>query len=251
MLHNVLEEKKIIMLDPNSVVPLYEQAANELRKDINTGIFTAGSRLPKEEKLAENYGISRITIRHAIDQLVKEGLVERKQGKGTFVTQLPMHKDFKRSGVSFTELCEANGKKAYAKTLLVAIEVPTDPHIINWLKLSEGEEVVRIKRLRLADDTPCVVEDNYFPKEFSYLMSVDLNNHSLYQYLREEKHLEIITGEMTMKIVRAQTAIAKLLDVPRNTPLLETWGVIYQGNGKVLHVCNQIGYGENFEFVVR
>jgi GntR family transcriptional regulator len=239
------------MLDPNNIVPLYEQAANALREDMRKGVFHSGNRLPTESDLAEKYGISRITIRHAIDKLVKEGLVERKQGKGTFVTQPLMHKDFKRSGVSFTELCAANGKKASAKTILTAIEVPENQHVIKWLNLNQGEEILRIKRLRYADGVPCVIEDNYFPKEFSYLMSVNLNDISLYQYLREERHIDIVTGEMILKIVRADTGIAKLLQVTRNTPLLETWGVVYQGNGEVLHVCNQIGYGENFEFIVR
>ena len=68
---------------------------------------------------------------------------------------------------------------------------------------------------------------------------------------REEKGFDIITGEVILRIVRADAKIARMLDVSRNTPLLGTWGRVFRGDGQLLHVCNQIGYGENFEFIVR
>ena len=73
------------IIDYNSVIPLYEQVANALRADIQGGAFDATKRLPTEEELAEKYGISRITVRRAVGDLVEEGLVEKKQGKGTFI----------------------------------------------------------------------------------------------------------------------------------------------------------------------
>ena len=97
------------MIDYNSVIPLYEQVANALRGDIQGGAFDATKRLPTEEELAEKYGISRITVRRAVGDLVEEGLVEKKQGKGTFIRAPKMHKDMNRSGMSFTELCAVNG----------------------------------------------------------------------------------------------------------------------------------------------
>ena len=92
------------IIDYNSVIPLYEQVANALRADIQGGAFDATKRLPTEEELAEKYGISRITVRRAVGDLVEEGLVEKKQGKGTFIRTPKMHKDMNRSGMSFTEL---------------------------------------------------------------------------------------------------------------------------------------------------
>ena len=65
------------------------------------------------------------------------------------------------------------------------------------------------------------------------------------------KGFEIITGEVILRIVRADAKIARMLDVSRNTPLLGTWGKVFSSDGQLLHVCNQIGYGENFEFIVR
>ena len=99
------------IIDYNSVIPLYEQVASALRADIQGGAFDATKRLPTEEELAEKYGISRITVRRAVGDLVEEGLVEKKQGKGTFIRTPKMHKDMNRSGMSFTELCAVNGRK--------------------------------------------------------------------------------------------------------------------------------------------
>ena len=119
------------------------------------------------------------------------------------------------------------------------------------MDLKPGDEVLFIKRLRFMDDEPCVIEENYFPKQYSFLLSMDLEHDSLYRYLREEKGFEIITGEVILRIMRADAKIARMLDVSRNTPLLGTWGKVFSSDGQLLHVCNQIGYGENFEFIVR
>ena len=242
---------EVLMLDSNSIVPLYEQAAEALRRDIRNGVYDAKYRLPTEEDLSAKYGISRITVRHALTELVREGLVERKQGKGTFICRPTMHKDLKRSGVSFTELCESNGKRAGAKLLAGGIETISNPRVAEWLGLNIGDEVLRIKRIRYADDVPCVIEDNYFPPSFRDLLSIDLDHDSIYQWLREKRGINIVTGEMILRIIRADGQTARLLKMTRGTPLLNTWGRIFQANGEMLHVCNQIGYGENFEFIVR
>ncbi|MCD8011260.1 MAG: GntR family transcriptional regulator [Lachnospiraceae bacterium] len=239
------------MIDCNSAIPLYEQVYGELKADIQRGAFNATRRLPTEEELAEQYQVSRITVRRAVSELVKEGLVEKKQGKGTFVRSPKMHKDMMHSGLSFTELCAMNGKTPSTKLLAAGIERPGDAKTIEWLGLQPGEDAVRIKRLRYMDGVPCVIEDNYFPKKYSYLLGIDLEHDSLYRYLREEKGYDIVSGDMVLRIVRPSTKIAKLLGVSRSTPLLSSCGRLFRGDGEILHTCRQIGYGEDFEFIIR
>lgn len=239
------------MLDYNSIVPLYEQVSSTLKTDIQNGVYETTRRLPTEDELAEKYQVSRITVRRAVSDLVEEGLVEKKQGKGTFIRSPKIHKDLKRSGLSFTELCAINGKTASTKLLVAAIDKPTDARVIDWLGLQPDEDAVRIKRLRYMDNIPCVIEDNYFPKKYSFLLGMNLEHDSLYRYLREEKGYEIVTGEMVLRIVHADTKTAKLLEVSRNSPLLASYGRVFCGNGEILHTCSQIGYGEDFEFIVR
>ena len=200
--------------------------------------------------MSEQYGVSRITIRRAIGDLVEQGVVVKRQGKGTFVKTPLMQKDFTAAARSFTELCQANGKEAGAIVLEASVSEPTDPDVLEALALEKGEKAVRILRLRTADGKPLVIEDDYFPIQYTYLLGVDLVNQSLYQYLKEERHINIIAGKMTLRLVRANSKTAKLLRVPRNTPLLHLWGTTLCGEGEILHTCRQIGYGEDFDFII-
>ncbi|MDR1587783.1 MAG: GntR family transcriptional regulator [Treponema sp.] len=238
------------ILEPNSVVPLYAQVRELIRQDIIGGGLKPRQKLPTESEFVARYGVSIITIRRAINELVKEGLVEKKQGKGIFVSAPKYQKTFSNRGMSFSETCAANGIKAGAKVIAADMQIP-DRESRELLRLGDNDSVVRILRLRFANDIPCVVEDNYFPAEFSWLLSKDLENDSLYRILREEKGIEIMRGPLTLRIVRADKNTADLLNVARNTPLLRMIGVNYQPNGEVLHTCVQIGYGEDFDFIVR
>lgn len=239
------------MLDYQSIVPLYEQIMETLKDDIQSGKFVSQKKLPTEEELSAVYSVSRITIRRAVAELVKQGLVEKKQGKGTFVCAPKMHKTLNRPGMSFTELCAANGVKPGGKILDMGIVSPRDPQMLDWLGLQEGEPAVRLQRLRYANERPLVIEENFFPMEYAYLLGVNLENESLYRYLREKKGVQIVAGELSLRLVRVDAKAAKLLEVSRGTPMLRTDGCTYTADGRILHTCRQIGYGEDFDFIVR
>ena len=110
---------------------------------------------------------------------------------------------------------------------------------------------MRIRRLRYAGDKPLVLEDNFYPLEYAYLLSIDLENDSIYRYLQEEKGIELRRTAMHLRIVRADAKLSKLLQVPRNAPQLEMRGRVVRADGQTVHTSYQIGYGENFEFIVR
>ena len=209
------------MIDHNSIVPLYQQITDQILQDINSGKFSVNKRLPTEDEMSQQYKVSRITIRRAVSDLVEQGVVVKRQGKGTFVKTPPMQKSFKVAALSFTELCQANGRRAGANVLEATVCEPADSEVLNVLGLEKGEK------------------------------GVDLVNQSLYQYLRQERHINIIAGSMTLRIVRASSKHARLLNMPRNTPLLHLWGTTLCGDGKILHTCRQIGYGEDFDFIIR
>ena len=136
--------------------------------------------------------------------------------------------------------------------LEAGIKIPESSETREILKLQEGEPAVRICRLRYAGDRPLVVEDNYYPLEYAYLLSIDLENDSTYRYLREVKGIELRATTMRLSIVRADAKLAKLLQVSRNAPQLEMKGrVVRLSDGQTVHTSYQVGYGENFEFVVR
>ncbi len=238
-------------LDHNSIIPLYAQIVEKLQYDIETGVFRQTGRLPTEGELSDRYQVSRITIRRAVDELVRQGLVEKKQGKGTFICAPKMTRRVDSAPISFTEMCAANGLTARAKILEAGISRPDSGEICEMLGLAPGESAVRIRRLRYAGDRPLVLEDNFYPMEYSYLLSIDLENDSTYRYLREEKGIELQRTSMRLSIVRADSKLAKLLQVSRNTPQLEMKGRVISLDGYTVHSSYQVGYGENFEFIIR
>lgn len=239
------------MIDFNSMVPLYQQVIEQIMIDIEHNKFDKTRRLPTEDEMSRNYGVSRITIRKAVSELANRGIVVKKQGKGTFLKTPPMKKVLNNSAMSFTNLCHANGKVAGSKELEASICIPEDTDVIEALGLQEGEKAVRIRRLRYADGKPLVIEDNYFPLKYSYLIGIDLENKSLYSYLETEQGINIISGHLTMRLIRANNNTAHLLNVQRNTPMLQLWSTNLCENGEILHTCRQVGYGEDFDFIIR
>lgn len=238
-------------MDYNSSVPLYAQIVEKLQQEIEKGMFSRTGRLPTEEDLAKKYQVSRITIRRAVDELVNQKLVEKKQGKGTFLCAPKMTRRVDSGPISFSEMCAANGLVAYAKILEAGIVTPDSPEIRKILGLSEGSSAVRIRRLRYAGEKPLVLEDNFYPQEYACLLSIDLEKDSTYRYLREERGIELQRTSMRLSIVRADSEVARLLQVPQNTPQLEIKGRVIRLGGQTVHSSYQIGYGENFEFIIR
>lgn len=238
-------------MNPNSIVPLYAQIVEQLEQSIKSGVFSKTGRLPTEAEISEMYSVSRITVRHAVDELVAKGLVEKKQGKGTFIRMPKMTRGVGTGPMSFTEMCRINGMTASAKLLEAGIVVPEMPFVQEALGLAPGEAAVRIRRIRYGNENPLVLEDNFYPLEYSYLLSINLEKDSIYRYLREEKGIELQRTSMRMRIVRADNKLSKLLQVPRNAPQLEMTGRVVRLDGQTVHSSYQVGYGENFEFIVR
>ena len=237
-------------MNPNSIVPLYAQIVEQLQYDIKNGMYSKNGRLPTETELSEQYSVSRITVRRAVDELVNLGRVEKKQGKGTFICAPKLTRQLD-GPMSFTEMCQANGLEVSARILDAKICTADTAYVREALGVTERDPVVRIRRLRYAGGKPLVLEDNFYPLEYAYLLSIDLENDSIYRYLQEDKGIELRRTTMRLRIVRADSKLAKLLQVPRNAPQLEMRGRVVRADGQTVHTSYQIGYGENFEFIVR
>lgn len=239
------------VMEYNSVIPLYAQIVECLRKDIAANVYGRNGKIPTETELSEKYGVSRITVRRAVDELVSQGLVEKKQGKGTFVTAPRFYRRLDRGPLSFSEMCEANGLKPGAKILEMGIVIPKSLKVKEQLHLKEGESAVYISRLRTGNEKPLAYEESYYPMEYSDLLSIDLEHMSTYRYLREVRGIVLKSTTIRLNITKANAKMGKILGVPRNTALLEFKGCVVNENGKPVHTSYQCGYGENFEFIVR
>ena len=171
------------ILNTDSYSPLYKQLMQKLRSDIQNGVYPVHSRIPSEQELCDTYQVSRVTVRKALAELTQEGLLNRHQGKGTFVGVPRIRKDL-RDVNSFHDICRVMGSVPTTRLLHVQWVYPeeTDARELNC---EPGEQVLEIVRLRLADDIPVMLETNRFPADYGWLSEADLTG-SLYALLAEK-----------------------------------------------------------------
>lgn len=238
------------MLQANTVVPLYQQLIEKLRTEIDTGVYKPGQQLPPEMEMAKLNNVSVITVRKAISELVDMDLVVKKQGKGTFVTEPKYSRDYTRI-TSFTESSKAMGATAGSKTLDKRITVPA-AKIIERLRLPEKSQTVYIKRLRYVNGEPVVIEENYFPMKYDFLLDEDMDGDggSLFTILKEKAGTEIARSAKQIEICRATPAQAKLLELRRNHPLLLVNSTAFGLDGAEVYAGVQVINGERFTLYV-
>lgn len=236
------------MLDDNIVKPLYEQLKERLKSEITEGKLKAGEKLLPELELASHYNVSVITVRRATDELRSEGLLEKRRGKGTFVATTKYQKDLNKI-LSFSESCRMMGAVPGARVLAAETVVPGHD-VLEQLELPSGSETVYISRLRLVDGSPMVIEKSYFPIYYSFLLEENLNDHSLFEILKEKTGTQITKSRRTIEICRASKEEAAWLNVGRNSPLLLVHGIAYGKEDEIVYVGTQLINGEKFKLHV-
>jgi len=240
----MMPERKILSDD---VVPLYQQIESVLEECIRKGELKPTEKLPSEKELAEKFNVSTITIKKAISILVEKGMLARKQGKGTFVTTVKLKRDLHRV-ISFTESCRMSGTKPGSKVLEQSL-VKISSEIKEELATADDTAIL-ITRLRFVDDKPMVLESNWFPMAFKFLLQQDLNNSSLFEVLKEKVGLEMSSANRTVEIVEASSHVASLLDVEKGTPLLFVKSVVYTSDGNTVFVGTQTINAERFKLII-
>lgn len=145
-----------------SPVPLYAQLEAALRESIRRGKWGPGDPLPSDRGLAEQWRVSRSTARQALDALVRDGLIERRQGKGTFVVSTETLRDF----IGYYSF-EGTKDKAirFATRVLSFQPVDPPPSVCECLRVMAGVQVLRLRLLRLANETPAILLTSYMPAE--------------------------------------------------------------------------------------
>ncbi len=231
-------------LQSESSSPLYHQLMQRLAEDIERGTYPVGSKIPPEHQLEELYNVSRVTVRRALAELTAEGLLERKQGKGTFVSTPRISHDLK-SIHSFHDACKQNGFQS--GTIVVYVrETESEASDVEELNLRNGDRILETLRIRTADGIPVVLEKNHFSMAYSYLENENLSG-SLYNILRDYG-VEPKQATHDISMTFASEAQAKLLNVEPGTPLMRLHEVVYDQKGRPLHNSLQLIRGDRFVF---
>jgi GntR family transcriptional regulator len=177
-----------------------------------------GAAVPSERQLSEYYGVARMTVRQAVDALVAEEVLERVVGLGTFVARSKM--DLHMKMTSYTEEMIRRGMVPDARVLSFEQQGAT-PLVARELQIEIGQPVVRFRRQLLADGEPMSVDENFIPAHRVQGILDDPPPTSLYNVLSEKYGLVMEWGEDTIEATAASPAIARLLNVEMNAPLLK------------------------------
>lgn len=195
-------------------IPLYIQLKNELLKDIRSN-YKPSDLLPAEGKLEKYYKVSRITVRRAIEELEKEGILVKKQGKGTFVKEQKILYDANAIGSLTQRLQKQNH---ILKTKLIEFEVIEGEHYVK--DLLKCNTLLCIKRFRVFDDVPFALMKNYLDINKVPKLKEKFLVESLYTFLKEEYAIDFYNAEETVSAKAASKEEAKKLDIVEKDPLL-------------------------------
>jgi GntR family transcriptional regulator len=231
-------------------VTAHAQIEDWLADAIAAGQLRPGDRLPTEHDLAAWLGVSRMTLRHALGELSQRGLVTKAVGRngGTFVAEAKLEQDL-TTLAGFSEQLRRHGKVAGAR-VLAAGQIPASPAAAAALGLAEGDPVHEVRRIRLADGRPMVIEHSLFPaKLFPDLLDCRLDG-SLYELLEERYGQRPHRARELLEPVVAGVREAEALEVDEGAPLMLVERTAYSKAGQPLEFARDLFRGDRTRVVV-
>lgn len=231
-----------------AAVPLYNQIAESLLDQIESGKLAPGSRLPPERELSELLGVNRMTLRQALHLLEAQGLLVRRQGDGTYVADPKIERQAGRL-YSFTRGMQQRGLKPGARVLRFE-ERPVEAYVAVHLKLAVSAPVYDIHRLRLVNEEPVLLERYMIPvRRFPDLAQHDLAGRSMYEIMETEYGVVLSQARQSLEPVAALGYEAGLLNVPLGAPLMLERRLSYDKNYEPVEYGNDLYRGDRFRFV--
>ena len=229
--------------------PLYNQLAHLLRDKIDNEMST-GNLLPSERELSQQYGLSRTTVRLALHELEKLGIVERIHGKGTFVAKTHTGEANLSEAYSFTEHMKNLGR--VPKTHILNFEIiEANKAIAKGLHLPMWEKVIHLKRLRLADDIPMMIEESYLPRKlFPFLSEAECAKKPLYTIVEQDYAFNIGVAEEEFSASLASDLEAKDLAIAENSAVLRLIRQTFTDTGQIVEYTRSVARADLFKYKV-
>lgn len=237
-------------IDRASPVPYYYQLREIIRNEIVNHRWRAGALLPSERVFSDAFGVSRPTVRDALDSLVVDGLLRREKGVGTFVADPKFRERWSGSVVGLSDSLQTEGLQLRTKVLNLAVTSP-DAQVREELFMSSDDEVIDLRRLRFLGQEPILVTESFLPYGmFPGLLDVDFSDKSLYQTLRTMYATEIVRLKRSLEAQAATSELAAFLEIEVGAPLMYIENTAYSADDRAVefYVAWRRGDRSRFEF---
>lgn len=229
--------------------PLYFQLKEHIKRQIEEKELKPGQCLPSENDLCQEFGISRMTVRQAINELQYEGLLYKIQGKGTFVSKDKIEQSL-ISLTSFSNDMRNRGLAPGSKILAFEV-ISATAKLSEALRINSGDKVIFLKRLRMADNEPMSIESSYLNYYLcSPLLDIPIDNISLYDVLKQELGLKLVKAAQSLETFLICGWEAGLLEVPENSLGLFIKRTTYTEDNKPLEYVESIYRGDRYKFYI-
>ncbi|MFK4333442.1 GntR family transcriptional regulator [Bacillus sp. RC240] len=235
-------------LQHESLIPLYHQLMERLKDPIEKGHWALGDKIPSENQLMDQFGVSRNTAKKAIEELVQEGILYRIQGKGTFVAKPKLQQSL-MGFYSFSKVLKEKGLNP--KDIILKIEeVKPNAKIKEALQLSDDVNVIEMKRLRCAEDEPFILESSFIPKrvvtDIEQLKRV--GEISLYDLFSQHFNTVVTRANEAFEPVLIRSEESEYLQTEEGRPALLLERTAYDTNGVPVEFCISIVRGDRCRF---
>lgn len=234
--------------DRNKSLPLYAQVADWVRARVITGEWSEGYKLPPEVDLAKELGISRGTLRRAMELLIKDQVIVQTQGKGTFVGSTVLEQSWAYKLTTTSE--ELGSQNIPFRTEVIDLQKKpvNDQRILQILQLPHSEnEVIYLKRVRSIKDVPVVVHETYFPAvQYMGLLDFDFSRKSMTGVLEKDLGIEVTWAEHTIAAISSDAEISRYLKLKTGENVIYDEHILYDSSDRVIEFTKGWFRGDRF-----